>query len=273
MAAPSRVRRVRWRANATALLVVDMWNCHACAENAARNDAMARSMNRTVAAFRALGGRVVWAVHGCSRFAPMATSAARRNRKALGRDAAPPMPAAAWLASPLGRADWAARFPVTTDGTCATVDAGCQHSTPAVWARRCPHHHALTMDDADYAIADRQLCKAELARRNRAGCSTLWSVVRRLGIEHVLYVGSALNMCFFNRNYGIRSLLSWGAVAPRDVAFVRDLTDIVKHVDDDRPKGLSHFESLKTLTRYVEDEVVPSVSAVDIVRSAYLGAE
>ena len=237
------VERVSLNAKKTAIVVVDMWDRHWCTTYTARVGNLVPRMNRTLAAARRLGIQVVFAPSDV--LAPYKDAPQRKAMRAIPPRALPKKVGFNPPGPPGGR-----------DCCECGPDRPCK--SRAVWTRQ---HGDLKIAPGDL-IAD---C-------NNGG--ELLRLCGHRGIDTLVYMGVASNMCVLYRGCGLRNMKSYGLTA----YFVSDLVQAItaNGCDPASKKPDANFtpaEGTARVQRYLERHVAPSLRSRQILAAAEPGGD
>ncbi len=222
----------------TAVVVVDMWDRHWCKTYTARVGNMVPRMNRTLAAARKLGIQVV--------FAPSDVVAFYKDypqRKAMQAIPQQPVPGGIEF-NPPGP-------PGGRDCCECGPDRPCKHG--AVWSRQ----------QKDLRIAEGDLI---------ADCNNgreLLNLCGGRGIDTLVYMGVASNMCVLNRSCGIINMKRHGLRA----VVVGDLVEAItaNRCDPATKQKDLNFTPAKgsaRVQRYLEQHVAPTIESRQVITAA-----
>ena len=221
----------------TAIVVVDMWDRHWCKTYTARVANLVPRMNRTLDAVRQLGIQVVWAPSDVVGFYQEHPS-----RKAMQAIPAHPAPARISFEPP----------PAPTGDNCECgPDRPCQNA--AVWTRQQP---GLVIVGNDL-IAD---CN---------NLQELLSLCAERGIDTLIYLGVASNMCVCYRSMGMINARRHGF----RLLFVADLVESImaNGVDPVKRTPDPNFTPAKgtaLVQRFLEQHVAPSIESRQLLAAA-----
>lgn len=230
--------QVDWKANSTAIVVVDMWNRHWCQSATTRVGELAIPMNETLSAARELGFHIVFAPSEVTSF--YKTSNARQRTVSLQNF---PLPGYFPKYKNLPA------FPLSTNS-----DGGCDvnDNIGNPWTRQIA---TLTINEqVDYIISAEN------------GTQELYNIVKSKNIKHLLYLGVHENMCIMNRPFGIEQMIGHGFPS-HNIAIVRELVDVM-YTPYDAPY-VSHVHGVQLMTEYIEKFWVNSISMYDILTPWY----
>lgn len=173
----------------TAIIIIDPWNYHWCMTCTERFGAMTPRLNKVLASARSMGMTVIWAP---TEVASQYSGTIQRER----------MAEAPRLEVPKARTH---KVKFTAPVAAKGCECGPGIACPADNGQSaiCP---LLEIGEDDYIAA---------------GAQEVYSLTKHKGIESVIYMGIATNMCCYFRTEGIRSMYSAGL----DVAMARDMTD------------------------------------------------
>lgn len=226
---------VKWDANRTAVIIIDMWDRHWCFGAAARVAEMALAVNSFIAVARARGMLII--------HAPSETMAYYQNDPA--RQRAKNAPKASNL--PEGIDSWCyainererlAKFPIDDS------DGGC---------------------DTDYIKRDEKVWKHEIASIKIAdgdivsdSGTEIWNLLEERRIRNVLIVGVHTNMCIVGRPFGLRNMARFG----KKVMLVRDLTDAM--YNPAMPPHVDHFSGIRRVIEHIEKYICPTTTSTSL---------
>jgi nicotinamidase-related amidase len=228
-----------WRANETAVIVIDMWDDHWCKSAAARVTELAPKMNDFLKQAREQGAFIIHAPSTCMRFYE---NTPQRRRAQQAKFTAPPHP---FTEKDRWGTKW--NYPDSQREPELPIDdsdMGCDCATKC--EIRDPWRRQIDLIEIanDDAITDN-------------GQET-WNLLAERKIKHVLILGVHLNMCVLGRPFAIRQMVYHGM----DVALVRDMTDTM--YDPRMPPKVSHFQGTDLVVGHVERYWCPSVTSSDI---------
>jgi nicotinamidase-related amidase len=221
-----------WKADETALILIDLWNCHPCDAMWHRTTDVAFRVNRTASSLRARGVHIL---HSPSDNALKFYAKSPARARVV---AAPPTkpPRAVNLTNP-------APLPLATPG----LRQGCPDSpdstdtTPGNTCHIYRQSSLIFIDEERDGVLD-----------SNSG-SEAHSYLKSVGVKHLLYVGVASNMCVMHREDATLNMVSWGW----DVAVVRDEVDAM-YSPQDSPY-VSHEVANEIQASYFEQHVCPTV--------------
>jgi nicotinamidase-related amidase len=226
------IEHADWKANETALILIDLWNCHPCDAMWHRTTDVAFRVNRTASSLRARGVHIL---HSPSDNALKFYAQSPARARVV---AAPPTkpPRAVNLTNP-------APLPLATPG----LRQGCPDSldstdtTPGNTCHIYRQSSLIFIDEERDGVLD-----------SNSG-SEAHSYLKSVGVKHLLYVGVASNMCVMHREDATLNMVSWGW----DVAVVRDEVDAM-YSPQDSPY-VSHEVANEIQASYFEQHVCPTV--------------
>ena len=230
---------LRWEAAQTAIVIIDMWDTHTCANAAQRVGAMAPGMNQVVDAARRLGVMIIHAPSDTMKFyegwpqrlrmqqAPKAPSPFPVRATEPDREEQTRMPPAA-CDDPVG-VTWTGPAPPTTRGNYP-------------WERE---HPAIQIAGYD-GISD--------------SGQEIYNFLKQEGITNVALMGVHTNICILNRAFGVRSLNRLGF----HVVVARDLTDGM--YDPRKPPFVSYARGTELIVEHIEADWCPSILGEDLTR-------
>jgi len=212
----------------SALLICDMWDIHWCTAATKRFDALARKMAPVVARARKAGVQIL---HCPSETMGFYADTPQRRRAQQAPSAAPPRP------RPLR--DHPHPISVRTNGGCDCEPPCRQYAS---WTRQSARLRVAEPD----AVSDNG--------------TEVYSFLKQQGIDTLIVVGVATNMCVMGRSFGIKPMSRWGIRC----ILVRDLTDTM-YVSKD-PPHVSHDEGTELMVQHIEKHWCPSITAEDLLR-------
>jgi nicotinamidase-related amidase len=224
---------VRWKPNATAILICDMWDHHWCAGATKRVGEMAPIMNLVVKEARRQG---VFIIHAPSDTMDFYKGTPQRRRAMDAPAATPPVDMSTWCAL-----DPAKEAPLPIDA----ADGGCD-DLPT-----CPQHKAWTREHPAIEIADEDAVTDNGLE--------VYNLLQQHGIENVIIMGVHANMCVLGRSFGIRRLVSAG----KHVVLMRDMTDTMYN---SRSKPfVPHFDGTDLMIHHIETYWCPTITSTDFL--------
>jgi type 1 glutamine amidotransferase/nicotinamidase-related amidase len=225
----------------TAVIVIDMWDRHWCKTYTARVANLVPRMNQTLAAARQLGIQVVFAPSDVIDF-----YRDHPRRQAMTRIPAHPEPPA-------------------IDFNPGPEPAGldCCECGPD---RPCRNGRAWTRQQAGLEITETDL----IGDCNNA--AELFSLCAERGIDTLIYMGVASNMCVCHRSFGMLNARRHGY----RLLFVSDLVEAItaNGFNPERKEPDWNFTPAKGTARtqrYLEQNVAPSIESRALLRAAHLG--
>ncbi len=238
-----RITRAPVDPGKTAVVVIDMWDRHWCRTYTARVAGMVPRMNQTLQAARRLGLQIVFAPSDVVGF-----YADHPARKAMVAIPTRPEPAIVPFDPP--------PQPEGQDCCECGPDRPCRNA--AVWTRQ----------QAELAIVEGDL----IADCNHA--HELFSLCQERGIDTLIYMGVASNMCVQHRDSGMRNARRHGF----RVLFVSDLVeaitangiDPVTHAED---WNFTPAKGSARITRYLEQHVGSSFESRQLLALAHPAAD
>ena len=225
---------MRWRPAEVAVVICDMWDAHHCVSAVERVAEMAPHLNQVVCGLRDQGALIIHAPSSCMDFYRESSQRARAIR-------APE----AQTDIEFDWRDWdqahegplPASFVDTGPCSCASSEPCCTAGPPYPWSRQIP-----AIDIAgDDAVSD-------------DGRET-FNLLEERGIETVVVMGVATNICVLGRPFGIRQLVYEG----KRPVLCRDLTDSF-HRDD-----MGHVSGTDFVVEHIERYWCPSVTSDQLV--------
>jgi type 1 glutamine amidotransferase/nicotinamidase-related amidase len=228
-----------WRAEATAIIVCDMWDKHWCPTSSARVVELAPRIDAFLVAARERGALVIHAPSDCMDF--YANHPARKRAAAV--------PQAAKL--PEGIDEWCRSIPAEEKGKYPIdqSDGGCDAENPPksgrAWQRQID---TIQIDERrDYVSASG---------------TEIWGICDLHGIKNVMLVGVHTNMCVLGRPFGLRNMSRFG----KNTVLVRDLTDTMYN-----PKAwpyVNHFRGTHLIVEHIEKYVCPTITSDQLLGDA-----
>lgn len=254
-----------WRANETALVIVDVWDRHWCSILQERIGPIAVAINATADAARRLGVTVIHAPSECMGF-----YSSYAQRKAVLALPDVPLPTSVPHDDP--------PYPLTTaanggNHSDCDVVAGVPPSVrqtrpsqarataPWPWTRQNPLVR-IAPEDLISAGPDPTPREPRPGPPRYASGQELANIVAHRGIRHILYAGVHANFCIMDRPFAIKQATKWGM----DVALLRDLTDV--QYSPANPPYVSHDEGLGLMVRFIEQHWAPTAQSYNVVYSA-----
>ena len=213
-------------AQATALLLCDMWDDHWCKSAARRCAALAHKMNAISASARERGVQIIHAPSECMQF----YQDTPQRRRIVSLPVVDPGPDRHIAAPPLPIDD--------SDGGC---DDRPQCPPVHAWTRQ---HPAIAIEESD-AISDSGL--------------EVYRLLRQRTIHLLLVMGVHTNFCVLGRSFGIRQMRRWGVRC----VLVRDLTDA--QYNPARPPFVSHEEGTRLVVEHIDKYWCPTIVSDDLV--------
>jgi nicotinamidase-related amidase len=225
----------------SAVVVVDMWDRHWCKTYTERVGNLTPRMNQTLDAARKLGIQVVFAPSDVAGFYQDYP-----QRKAM--QAVPQRP------EPKKIACTAPGPPQPID--CCECEPGQPCKRGAVWTRQ----------HADLKIAEGDLI---------ADCNNgreLWNLCASRGIDTLLYMGVASNMCVQYRSMGIRNMKQHGLRILLAADLVQAITS--NGLDANRKKDLNFTPAGGTarVQEHIERDLAPTFESRQLLAAAGMGA-
>jgi hypothetical protein len=206
------------------IVVVDMWNFHWCKTSAARVAALVPRMKRVLEQAHAMNMTIFWCPSDVADNyvgTPQHEAAANVERV--------PLPEL----KPLD-------CPAAPDG------GGC-----TCGKERCLGNYGWNAMHPDLQMYDDDFMPNDL--------ETLYSLCRRRGITHLIYMGVHTQVCLLGKSIGLRNLTRAGlsCILARDLTDAHGLYDPVKGVtpDDFTAKVITHFEKYLCPTINFVDEL------------------
>jgi nicotinamidase-related amidase/type 1 glutamine amidotransferase len=234
------VKRETIDAAKTAIVVIDMWDRHWCKTYTKRVGNMAPRMNQTLEAARKLGIQVVHAPSDVSDF--YKDYPQRKAMQAIPSHQFPQRVAFNPPAEPEGK-----------DCCECGPDQRCKSKSFGHWSRQ---HPDLKITEGDL-IGD---CNNE---------SELLNLCQEHGIDTLIYMGVASNMCVLHRQFGMLNMRRRGL----NVIFVSDLVQAItaNGLDPARKTPDLNFTPAKgsaIVQRYLEQHIAPSFESRQLIAAA-----
>jgi len=224
----------------SAIVVIDMWDRHWCKTYTERVGNLVPRMSHTLAAARKLGIHVV--------FAPSNTMGFYEDhpqRKAMHAIPLHPAPETIGFQAP--------RPPGPTDHCECGPDEPCARG--GVWSRQ---HPGLKIEPGDL-IGD---CN---------NGSELLSLCRERGVDTLLYMGVASNMCVQYRSFGIRNMKNHRLRA----IVVRDLVEAITAngigPDGQPDPNFTPAKGSARVERHIEQHIAPTIESRQLIGAAGVG--
>ena len=209
-----------FRASESALLICDMWDKHWCKTATQRFDTIAKQMVSVVNAARDKGVQIIHSPSDCTDFYKE-TSQRRRIQQLPHVE--PPKPFQ--IDEP----------PLPIDAS----DGGCEDIPP------CQSYGAWTRQHPAIPIAENDVISDNGAE--------IYNLLHACGIQHLIIMGVAVNMCILGRSFGIRQMTRWGV----ECILVRDLTDAM--YNPKMPPFVSHDQGTELVVQHIEKYWCPSI--------------
>jgi nicotinamidase-related amidase len=216
-------------AQATALVLCDVWDRHWCRGAEERLAKLLPQMVRVVQAARARG---ILIVHAPSETMDFYKDSLARRRVLQAVPVEPP-PDILHPETPLPIDD--SDGGGDTDNNPAGVDV-------EVWTRQ---HPAIPVDPERDVFSD--------------SGNELFSYYQQRGIKNILIMGVHTNMCILNRTFAIKQMVRWGFT----VALIRDLTDAM--YNPAMPPYVEHAEGTRLVVEYIEKFWCPTILSEEIL--------
>ncbi|HUT30081.1 MAG TPA: ThuA domain-containing protein [Sedimentisphaerales bacterium] len=226
----------------TAIVVIDMWDRHWCRTYTARVANMVPRMNRTLEAARRLGIQVVFAPSDVVDF--YKDFAQRKSMQAIADYAPPAKVAFNPPSEPKGK------------DCCECGPAQpCKTNSFGRWSRQ---HPDLKIAESDL-IGD---CNNE---------RELLNFCRHRGIDTLIYMGVASNMCVLHRKFGMLNMGGYGF----NIMFVSDMVQAItaNGLDPATKTPDWNFTPAKgsaLIQRYLEKHIAPSFESRQLIGAAGL---
>ena len=245
----SHLRREKWLASKTAIIVCDVWDYHHCLNAVRRMEQFVPRLNEVLNEARKKG---VLIIHSPSDCMDAYREHAARIR-AVETPVADDLPDAIESWCSVIPAEERASYPIDqSDG--GEDDDPTEH---AEWAAKLqtlgrnpnmPWKKQTEMieidESADY-ISDRG--------------DEVWNILTKHNIENVILTGVHTNMCVLGRPFGLRQLARNG----KRVVLMRDMTDTM--YNPKRWPYVSHFEGTRRVLAHIERFVCPTITSDQII--------
>jgi len=235
-------------AEATAVIICDMWDAHWARGAMERVAEMAARMNEVICAARQQGAHIIHAPSETLGF--YAGSPARERMAQYASAAGAGDPDAAPEDAQDGTTPGEATVPEVQADPALPIDdsdGGSDTGEPPWWPAWTRQHPAIEIDEARDGISeDGDEIRAYLTAHD---------------IRQTLILGVHTNMCILNRPFGVKALVRRGV----PVALVRDLTDTM--YNPARPPYVSHDEGTRLVIEYIEKFWCPTIISRDLMRT------
>ncbi len=243
--------QIEFGSKEAAVIICDMWDTHHCLSAAKRVAEMAPRMNEVITGIRKRGALIIHAPSGCMPFYEN-TPQRRRAQEAPHVDAVVEF---RWNGWNQRRGPETAENPRQTQEIRrlkesplpnAIIDQGpcsCDISEPI-----CNEYHSPEV---------RQIETIEIAGEDAVSSDgqEVYNLLQQRGIENILMMGIATNVCVLARPFGIRQLVYLG----KKPLLCRDLTDSFHRYH----RG--HFQGTDLIIEYIERHWCPTVTSDQIV--------
>lgn len=215
-----------FQARETALLICDMWDKHWCKTSTQRFDTIAKRMVSVVNAVRDTGVQIIHSPSDCMGF--YEETSHRQRIQGLSH-VEPPQPFQ--IEDP----------PLPIDAS----DEGCEDTPPCKPYKAWTRQHAAIPIAEDDVISDNG--------------SEIYNLFHACGIQHLIIMGVAVNMCILGRSFGIRQMTRWGI----ECVLVRDLTDAM--YNPKMPPFVSHDQGTELVVQHIEQYWCPSILSETLI--------
>ena len=240
---------VTWQAQATAVILCDVWDAHHSINAVRRLEEFVPRMNEVVKEARERGAIIIHAPSDC--MAAYAEHPARARAEAVTYEREVPDDAGHWVMQI--ESERGAPYPVeqSDGGEDDNLSEHLMWETELEGQGRNPgtpwkaQHPAIEIDSERDYVTDRG--------------DEVWKILAANGIENVLLMGVHANMCVLGRPFGLRQQVRAG----RNVALVRDMTDSMY-----RPESwpyVDHFTGHNLVLNYIEQHVCPTITSDQII--------
>jgi nicotinamidase-related amidase len=218
--------------DATALMIVDMWDKYWSFGATVRFAVLAKKINAAANRARENG---ILIIHAASDTMEFYAGQPARERFLAGAKASP-------APDQITVADYPLPIDDSDDGSDTPDLDKYPPDNKIVWKRQT---EKIGIDQSKDLI-----CGDERA--------ALFPQIRAGGIQNVLVTGVAANMCVLNRSFGIKNLLRQGFKP----VLVRDLTDAM--YNPAMPPYVSHDEGTRLVVEYIEKFYCPTIESGQI---------
>lgn len=201
-----------------AVVVVDMWDRHWCQRASVMIDDLAQRLDPWLECLRSSGVTIVHCPSDTTNY--YREHPARKALKAL-----PEIPRTSTDTSTVPKPPM------------PEYERRCPCKPLCYWDRNWSRQHpAIKIDETDYIV-----------NGNTSG--ELDRICRHFGIQHLVYVGEALNKCILDRKSGIRSMLGLGY----QCYFIHDMTiTIPEHIEVEVQSQVSQIATPYSSSRLLE---------------------
>jgi len=207
-----------------AILLCDVWDNHWCGGAKRRVDMLAPEINRVVSIARENGIQII---HSPSDTIDFYKDTIYRKR-ILEVPKVEPVELLSFSEPPLPLDD---------------SDGGCD-SGEKPWYRAWTREHPEIEIKGDDVISDDGI--------------EIYSFLKYLNIDTLIYIGFHTNMCILNRSFGIRNMKKYGI----NCILVRDLTDAM--YNPHLPPYVSHEEGTELVIQHIEKYLCPTIVSEDL---------
>jgi nicotinamidase-related amidase/type 1 glutamine amidotransferase len=242
-------REERWKPEATAVIVCDMWDLHHCLNATRRGAELAPRMDRVLQEARRRGATIIHAPSSCM--------AAYEGHPA--RNRAIKTPRSGSLPPEIGQ--WCDQIPAEEGGEYPIDQSdGGEDDDPA-------EHAAWAEKLASMGRNPRVPWKAQTARLQidperdylSDDGEEIWSILEDRGIENVILLGVHTNMCVLGRPFGLRQMAKNG----KNVVLMRDMTDTMYNPAS--PPFVSHYTGTDRIVEHIEKFVCPTITSDQLI--------
>ncbi|WP_182867137.1 ThuA domain-containing protein [Rhodopirellula sp. JC639] len=243
------MRRERWDAARTAVIVCDMWDSHHCVNAVRRVTELAPRIDRFCNTLREQGVTIIHAPSSCMK--------AYEDHPARGRAMA--VPQAATLPDDI--ASWCNQIP-SEQRTAYPIDQSAGGEDDDVQEHRQWAERLAAIGRNPRAPWQRQVDAISIDQQQdyiSDSGTEIWSILSDRGIDNVILVGVHTNMCVLGRPFGLRRLASAG----KNVVLARDLTDTM--YDPRAWPYASHFTGTDLIIEHIERHVCPTISSDQVL--------
>ncbi len=243
---------VSWKANATAVIICDVWDYHHSYNAVQRLEEMLPRMHRLVAEARDRGAIIIHAPSDCMDH--YAKHPARSRAMEV-----PSAPLPSEIASWCPQVD-AERLRSLEDSYPLDQTDGGDDDDPTDHRQWVAKLTSLGRNPSLPWKAQSSMIEID-SRRDYISDKgdEVWRILKHRNIEHVLMVGVHTNMCVIGRPFGLRQMVA----NKMDVVLVRDMTDCMYN-----PKSwpfVDHFTGNDLMVAYIEQFVCPTCTSDQIL--------
>ena len=258
-----------FRADETAIIVIDMWNSHWCDVEVLRSDVIGKKLNKTLTPLREMGVTIIHAPSDCADDFYKDHPARKRVTENVGSYANPGTPWSIqnYTMPEVSKADPDAPWVQDPAYPLHIFGGGCDGSRGPTQQPWYEEMALITIDNkTDYISAE----PGWWPDRSQE----IFNLLSSLQIKNVLFAGVATNLCVLGRPFGIKATRTWAAAttpAPHysgieQIALLRDLTDPMYNPVRDAPY-VSHEDGLQLQVEFIEKVWAPTVHTDSVFTS------